>query len=130
MVPISVSTCKKTLNPFNAHCASTNDFGFTYQQADAVFFYITITTVDNITTYQGLSYSHHPCMHRPCIHQVLICRSQRASSTHRASGKVDSHITHRWYGIATTQTKMSMTQQNHMPISTWKDESENHDPEI
>jgi hypothetical protein len=33
--------------------------------------YITITTVDNITTYQGLSYSHRPCIHRPCIHQVF-----------------------------------------------------------
>jgi hypothetical protein len=47
-----------------------------------------------------------------------------------ASGKEDSHIAHRWYGIATTQTKMSMTQQNHVSISAWKDESENHDPEI
>jgi hypothetical protein len=59
-----------------------------------------------------------------------MCRSQPASSTHQASGKEDSHITHRWYGIATTQTKMSMTQQNHVSISAWKDESENHDPEI
>jgi hypothetical protein len=133
MVPISsiaVSTCKITLNPFNAHCASTNDFGFTYQQADAVIF---MSPSLQWTTSRPTRASHTATAHACTAHaftRFLICRSQPASSTHQASGKVDSHITHRWYGIATTQTKMWMTQQNHMPISAWKDESENNDPEI
>jgi hypothetical protein len=127
MVPISsiaVFTCKIT------HCVSTNDFGFTYQHADAIFF---LSTSLQWTTSRPTRASHTATAHAFTDHAftgILMCRSQPASSTHQASGKEDSHIIHRWYGIATTQTKMSMTQQNHMPISAWKDESESCHPEI
>jgi hypothetical protein len=100
--------------PLNAFCVSTknNDFWSRYQHADAIFF---LSPSLQWTTSRHTRASHIATAHAFTAHafnRILICRSQPVSSTHQSSGKEDSHISHRWHGIATTQTKMSMTQQN------------------
>jgi hypothetical protein len=74
MVPISsiaVSTFKLTLQPIQRPLRFHKWLRFHLPTRRCSIHYITITTVDNITTYQGLSYSHRPCLHSPCIHQVF-----------------------------------------------------------
>jgi hypothetical protein len=102
-------------------------------QADTVFF---ISPSLQWTTSRPTRASHTATAH--AFTRFLICRSQPASSTHPTSGKKDSHI--RTVSVAAPYSPAVWNRHNANedvddtadpgPMSAWKDESDNHDPEI